>query len=779
MARPPSRAYQFQKFVRRNRLAFAAITAVTLALLVGLGTSVRMFFKEKAGHRREAALRQRAEEAERETERQLFAALLQQAAGAIRSGEVGSRFQALDAVRRALAISNTIELRPAAVAALALPDFRVERKLSIPANARAALDPAFSRVAIVAGTNAVEIRSASDQQLLLTTAPSTHKGSILEWSPDGRYFAVARQKRGGGYDLEICDVAARRQVLFVPHLPFGTISFHPTLPRVLLSDEENSVTLRDLADGRTVKTYAVTGLIYFLRFSPSAQSFVVQHGSRDLWNTSIIAAESGTARLVMKSGGVEEIAWHPGETWMALGATSGEVISLNSTTGEKHILGRHQSRVETVAFSPDGKFLCTGGDGDEVVCWDFQSRQRAFHTPSQTLRAQFHRDGKQAAVVSRSEITFYSVHQRLARRELDPDLVGSVRHGVFSPDGRWLAISGGYNGFALWALNADAPPFRVQHPHVITPFFSPDSREIYATWENGIARWRLAGGNAPSLEPLPIHQPSRILLTGGFSGNSLVLGTSRGVVILPQDAIASGPGLLMETGTSSIQVSPDGRWLSIPKLNPPCASIYRVEPWGGMRFVIMDADIVAQAFTSRSDELAVCNLNSVTFLDTNRWEIQRRFPVSLAPNVRIIFMPGDDSFWLVRDGRTAALHDTRTFETLLPLPVGTVPLAVSPDGHHLAVRVEGERLQLWDLRDLRKQLGELGLDWKSTPPHRGAASFGARCLHPHRARSRWTTRIRFPRVGFAMTLWGEIQHEVHGKGDSIPSRFKNNSKSVA
>ena len=168
----------------------------------------------------------------------------------------------------------------------------------------------------------------------------------------------------------------------------------------------------------------------------------------------------------------------------------------------------------------------------------------------------------------------------------------------------------------------------------------------------------------------------------------------------------------------------------MPKRNPRSADIYRVDPWGGMRFVVMDADIVAQAFTSRSDELAVCNLNSVTFLDTNRWEIQRRFPVSLAPNVRIIFMPGDDSFWLVRDGRTAALHDTRTFETLLPLPVGTVPLAVSPDGHHLAVRVEGERLQLWDLRDLRKQLDELGLDWKSTPPHRRTASFGARVSSP-------------------------------------------------
>jgi WD40 repeat protein len=410
---------------------------------------------------------------------------------------------------------------------------------------------------------------------------------------------------------------------------------------------------------------------------------------------------------MMTSGGVEEIAWHPGETWMALGATSGEVILLNSTTGEKQVLGRHQSRVETVAFSPDGKFLCTGGDGHEVVCWDFQSRQRAFHSPSQTLRAQFHRDGKQAAVVSRSEITFYSVHPPLAHRELDPELAGSARHGVFSPDGRWLAISGGYNGFALWDLNADAPALRIRQPQIMTPFFSPDSLEIYATWENGIGRWRLPGGNGASLEHLLVHQTRRIH-SGGFSGDALVLGTGPGIVILPPQVIATGPGRLEQTGTSPATISPDGRWLSIPK-NPPSIHIYRIDPWEGMRFVPMDAHVLAQAFTR--DELAVCTYASVSFLDINRWEVQRHFPVSLDLSARIIPMPDGDSFWLVRDARTAALHDTRTFEILLPLPSGTLPIAVSPNERQLVVSVNGDRLQLWDLPEMRKQLREKDLDW--------------------------------------------------------------------
>ena len=46
LARPPSPAYRFQKLVRRNRLAFAAGTAVVLALLAGMAVSLWASIKE-------------------------------------------------------------------------------------------------------------------------------------------------------------------------------------------------------------------------------------------------------------------------------------------------------------------------------------------------------------------------------------------------------------------------------------------------------------------------------------------------------------------------------------------------------------------------------------------------------------------------------------------------------------------------------------------------------------------------------------------------------------
>jgi hypothetical protein len=61
-ARPPSRLYRLHKLVRRNKATFAALGATALALVVGLGTSTVLFFREREA-RREAEQARRAESA--------------------------------------------------------------------------------------------------------------------------------------------------------------------------------------------------------------------------------------------------------------------------------------------------------------------------------------------------------------------------------------------------------------------------------------------------------------------------------------------------------------------------------------------------------------------------------------------------------------------------------------------------------------------------------------------------------------------------------------------
>ncbi|MGD0573399.1 MAG: tetratricopeptide repeat protein [Sedimentisphaerales bacterium] len=59
-ARPPSRVYRLGKLVRRNKLVFASAALITAALVVGLGLSTLMFFKEKQDRQQAVAAEKKA-----------------------------------------------------------------------------------------------------------------------------------------------------------------------------------------------------------------------------------------------------------------------------------------------------------------------------------------------------------------------------------------------------------------------------------------------------------------------------------------------------------------------------------------------------------------------------------------------------------------------------------------------------------------------------------------------------------------------------------------------
>ncbi|HEX7571282.1 MAG TPA: serine/threonine protein kinase, partial [Verrucomicrobiae bacterium] len=67
-ARQPSRRYRFRKLVSRNKIVFIAGGLVLLSLLVGLGLSTWLFFRERAARHEQMILREKAELAEQRAE---------------------------------------------------------------------------------------------------------------------------------------------------------------------------------------------------------------------------------------------------------------------------------------------------------------------------------------------------------------------------------------------------------------------------------------------------------------------------------------------------------------------------------------------------------------------------------------------------------------------------------------------------------------------------------------------------------------------------------------
>ncbi len=58
---PPGRVYRLSKLIRRNRATFTAVGAVSLALIAGFGTSMWLFFRERAANREQLRLRNEAD----------------------------------------------------------------------------------------------------------------------------------------------------------------------------------------------------------------------------------------------------------------------------------------------------------------------------------------------------------------------------------------------------------------------------------------------------------------------------------------------------------------------------------------------------------------------------------------------------------------------------------------------------------------------------------------------------------------------------------------------
>ena len=216
-ARPTGALAKLARWCRRQpALAFSLGGIVALLLVLAVGSPIALIRirgereLSESAHKKEVASRNRAEAAESEAQQHLYAALIQQAEASVSSGEIGHRVRALTAVRRAASLSNTFELRSAAIAALALPDLSFERELPTGSDyTLELLDPTFENVAMCKGSGPVEIHSVRDWSLKATLPGIADLPAYVGWwSRDGRYLAIKRDHDPAGEraDLEVWEM---------------------------------------------------------------------------------------------------------------------------------------------------------------------------------------------------------------------------------------------------------------------------------------------------------------------------------------------------------------------------------------------------------------------------------------------------------------------------------------------------------------------------------------------------------------------------------------------
>lgn len=736
-ARPATLTERGARWTRGNPLL-----AGTLALAALLLVAVAVVSTLAAARLRETT--RRAVAAEKEERAQLRQALLAQARASRLTGRAGQRFATLEAIAKAAAIRPDLELRNEAIAALALPDLRIERlwpakRLN---HGPLAFDPTLQLYAHEPADGLLTVRRSSDQT------------EVARWTPPGG--STARVRFIGPWSesgTRLCAVYADGVVRFFRVGPGGALSLAWELPqwnpppspvgqenfvawspdesRVAVGVPGGGVSLRESAQGTELARLAPEARADCLAWSPDGRELVL--AGRRAAEARVISAADGTQRLALRAEmGVEALAWSPDGRTLAASSNRGPVFLFDAADGRlRHTLRGHGRTTTMLAFSPDGALLASSGRDYTLRLWEPSAGLPLVllnpTTAEPVLR--FTRDGTRLALspygpeAGTARLAANDI-LRIAPHRLDGDSLAEFGACDISPDGRLIVVAtrGGVRiceardgrEIAAWPLD---PGVRKS-----AQFDAAGEWLWLCSARSGLSRRRLTWSSRHQLEIGPAEAldatPDYLLTAPGGPGTRRAFVREDAGQVLVRNLARNGEVelTLAESGIWQAAVSPDGALLATaPATRDALIDRLSCRLWDARTGRLIRAFQPGRGGTvtfSRSGRYLYSSANGPSRV----WQVEPWRQVWEAPPdlEDAVFSP-DDSLLAVVDesarihlfslpeGRLLAVLESRTVNRLFFAPDGRTLFGVASDG----------AVWRWDLRRMRHELQALGLDWEA------------------------------------------------------------------
>ncbi|MBX7105224.1 MAG: protein kinase [Gemmataceae bacterium] len=192
---------------------------------------------------------------------------------------------------------------------------------------------------------------------------------------------------------------------------------------------------------------------------------------------------------------VLSLAVSPDGKLIATGGVDGDVLVRRLPDGaDSYAMPGLGKEITALAFSPDGRHLAVGGFDQTVRIWDLSTRRQIAVLPvtSKVSSIAFRPDGKQLAVSDYYiEIHLFNTADFQLERRLQGH-TGGVDFVTYSPDGHRLAAGGEDTTVRIWDTTSGQELLTLRgHTDVVKSVtFSPDGQVLFSgSWDRTIRIW--------------------------------------------------------------------------------------------------------------------------------------------------------------------------------------------------------------------------------------------------------------------------------------------------
>jgi serine/threonine protein kinase/tetratricopeptide (TPR) repeat protein/WD40 repeat protein len=734
-ARRASSAERLWRWCRRNPAVASLLAAVAVSLLVG--TVVATAFGLQAREDRD-----KARDAEREGRRKLFEAYLAEAKANRLSHRTGQRFDTLARVRDAAALARELdlpeervaELRQVAVTALAMPDLSPRYLGEVPENVDVCdLSDDLTRVLLwEPEANAHVIRAVADGKELFRL-PATARRPGAFFGPGARHIVRA----SGGEDslVEVWRVdEPRPRLIRKDRIPVSLASSHfrPDAAVLGLRETHGMVAIWDLEKGTEINRLPEAG--------GERDGVVALHPTEPL----LASGSYFTNRVLLRdyqTGWTVQVirppwpccsflTWHPdgGRLFVAAGDVN-QVQEYLFDPSLRQLRPARLLRVPTsggsvIAVNPAGDRIAICGWGPPALL-DLETGQALFQTRHMKVLSHFGFAADGHSVIGtygfpRGRISYGVLSAGDARevRTIPLSSPGGWRGPVVHPDGRLAVIPQGDRFiFVDLAALRDMGVVKLGSGRGVGLAFDRQGR-LYTNSFEGCFRWpaRLEGERLTVGPPerLPF-QPGREAIAVSPDGRTVAQAQYLGYDMAPYAGgwllTADRPDdpLYVAAGESMnvADVSRDGRWV--------CFGLH------GTRTMVFDGRTGQQVWEDSPDHGGPYG----RFTPDGRWLVAGYCAFRVGDwGTSVVLEPSRTGIlWDVSpDSRLALIGMPEGYARLVEIatgrelvrieaPEGSLgPMTFTPDGTRLLEPCSAG-LRVWDLRRIRRQLADHGLDW--------------------------------------------------------------------